>query len=65
MSSIKKEQDSIVKVKSESSSRGPDDNTMRILVSSDNHLGYMEKDPLRGEDSFKAFEEVFFCQYLF
>lgn len=30
-----------------------------ILVTTDNHLGYMERDHIRGEDSFRAFEEVF------
>lgn len=28
------------------------------MVASDIHLGYMEKDPVRGNDSFLAFEEV-------
>jgi double-strand break repair protein MRE11 len=32
--------------------------TFRILVATDIHLGYKERDPVRGEDSFKAFEEV-------
>ena len=31
---------------------------MRIIVSTDNHVGYLERDPLRGSDSFLAFEEV-------
>jgi len=35
-----------------------DDNTLRILLSTDNHLGYCEKDSVRGMDSFAAFEEV-------
>lgn len=35
----------------------PDD-TIKILVASDIHLGYNEKDVIRGEDSFIAFEEV-------
>uniref|UniRef100_A0AAG5DQJ1 Double-strand break repair protein n=1 Tax=Anopheles atroparvus TaxID=41427 RepID=A0AAG5DQJ1_ANOAO len=35
----------------------PDD-TIKLLVASDIHLGYEEKDPIRGEDSFIAFEEV-------
>ena len=30
----------------------------RIMISSDNHLGYQEKDPVRGEDSVVAFAEV-------
>jgi double-strand break repair protein MRE11 len=33
-------------------------NTLRILVATDNHLGYMEKDPIRGNDSFVTFEEI-------
>lgn len=35
-----------------------DEDTLRILVSTDNHLGYCERDPIRGFDSFAAFEEV-------
>jgi double-strand break repair protein MRE11 len=35
-----------------------DSNTLRIMVSTDNHLGYLERDPVRGNDSFAAFEEV-------
>jgi double-strand break repair protein MRE11 len=35
-----------------------DDNTLRVLLSTDNHLGYLERDPIRGLDSFAAFEEV-------
>lgn len=32
--------------------------TFRIMISTDNHLGYQEKDPIRKHDSFLAFEEV-------
>jgi double-strand break repair protein MRE11 len=35
-----------------------DEDTFRILVATDNHLGYMEKDPVRGQDSFRTFEEI-------
>ncbi|KAJ3162342.1 Double-strand break repair protein mre11a [Geranomyces michiganensis] len=35
-----------------------DPNAFRILLATDNHLGYMEKDPVRANDSFNAFEEV-------
>ena len=35
-----------------------DDTILRILISTDNHLGYLEKDNIRGNDSFAAFEEV-------
>jgi double-strand break repair protein MRE11 len=37
-----------------------DDQTIRIMVSTDNHLGYLEDDPIRGDDSFAALEEVMF-----
>ncbi|TPX67344.1 hypothetical protein SpCBS45565_g03855 [Spizellomyces sp. 'palustris'] len=36
----------------------PDANTFKILIATDNHVGYMEKDPIRGNDSFEAFEEI-------
>ena len=35
-----------------------DDNIVRILVATDNHLGFLEKDPIRGDDSFASFEEI-------
>jgi len=35
-----------------------DDDTLRIMLSTDNHLGYYESDPIRGLDSFAAFEEM-------
>eukprot|EP01133_Synstelium_polycarpum_P007728 gene7728-9058_t len=31
---------------------------MRVLVATDNHLGYLERDPIRGDDSFNSFEEI-------
>ena len=36
---------------------GPED-ILKILVTSDNHIGYNEKDEVRGTDSFESFEEV-------
>ncbi|XP_048539898.1 double-strand break repair protein MRE11-like isoform X3 [Triticum urartu] len=33
--------------------------TLRILVATDCHLGYLEKDELRRSDSFDTFEEIF------
>ncbi|GAB4849557.1 meiotic recombination [Ancistrocladus abbreviatus] len=33
-------------------------NTLRVLVATDCHLGYMEKDEIRRHDSFEAFEEI-------
>ncbi|CAH8623005.1 unnamed protein product [Dicrocoelium dendriticum] len=32
--------------------------TFRILLSTDNHLGFAEKDGIRGPDSFRTFEEI-------
>ncbi|KAI9470551.1 MAG: Metallo-dependent phosphatase-like protein [Benjaminiella poitrasii] len=32
--------------------------TFKILIATDNHLGYLEKDPIRGHDSFNTFEEI-------
>lgn len=34
------------------------ENTIRVLIASDIHLGHQENDPVRGDDSFIAFEEV-------
>ena len=31
---------------------------LKILVATDLHVGFMEKDPVRGEDSFIALEEI-------
>lgn len=31
---------------------------LKIFIATDNHLGYLEKDPLRGNDSFNTFEEI-------
>jgi len=38
----------------------PDSDTLRILISTDNHLGYAETDNVRGNDSFAALEEVLY-----
>lgn len=35
----------------------PED-TFRILVATDNHIGYMERDAIRGQDSINSFREV-------
>lgn len=34
------------------------EDAFKVLVTSDNHLGYMERDPIRGDDSFRIFEEI-------
>lgn len=35
-----------------------EESTIRILIASDNHIGYAERDPVRGNDSFDSFREV-------
>ncbi|SCU87656.1 LAFA_0E08042g1_1 [Lachancea sp. 'fantastica'] len=36
----------------------PGPNTIRILVTSDNHVGYNENDPIVGDDAWKTFAEI-------
>ncbi|KAK8676847.1 hypothetical protein V6N13_142408 [Hibiscus sabdariffa] len=40
------------------SGREDSGDTLRILVATDCHLGYMEKDEIRRHDSFQAFDEI-------
>ena len=35
------------------------DGVLRVLIASDTHLGYAERDPIRKDDSFESFAEVF------
>ena len=35
-----------------------DENTFKILIATDTHLGYKGEDPIRGNDSFRTFEEI-------
>ncbi|NWU83048.1 MRE11 protein, partial [Onychorhynchus coronatus] len=35
-----------------------DEDTFKILVATDIHLGYLEKDPIRGNDTFVTFNEI-------
>ena len=32
--------------------------TIRILVATDNHVGYAELDPIRKEDGWRSFDEI-------
>ncbi|KAI9183278.1 meiotic recombination [Blastocladiella emersonii ATCC 22665] len=36
----------------------PREDVLSILIATDNHLGYAEKDPIRGNDSIATFEEI-------
>ncbi|OZJ02139.1 hypothetical protein BZG36_04801 [Bifiguratus adelaidae] len=38
--------------------RGDESNTIKCLIATDNHVGYMEKDLVRGNDSIRTFEEI-------
>jgi hypothetical protein len=43
----------------QSGSRAPDrSNIIKILVATDIHLGYAEKNPIKAEDSFNTFDEI-------
>lgn len=35
-----------------------DEDTFKILVATDIHLGFMEKDAVRGNDTFVTFDEI-------
>ena len=35
----------------------PDD-CIKIMLATDNHIGYLERDPIRGQDSINAFKEI-------
>ncbi|XP_054058799.1 double-strand break repair protein MRE11 isoform X1 [Rissa tridactyla] len=35
-----------------------DEDTFKILIATDIHLGYLEKDPVRGNDTFVTFDEI-------
>ncbi|KAH8112242.1 DNA repair exonuclease [Phellopilus nigrolimitatus] len=34
------------------------EDTIKILLATDNHIGYLERDPIRGRDSINTFEEI-------
>ena len=42
----------------ESQNQSENNSLFRIMVATDNHLGYVEHDQIRGDDSFEAFEEI-------
>ena len=35
-----------------------DGSLFRIMIATDNHIGYLENDQIRGDDSFNSFEEI-------
>lgn len=32
--------------------------TVKVMLASDNHIGYMERDPVRGQDAINTFQEI-------
>ncbi|KAK4662465.1 meiotic recombination [Podospora pseudopauciseta] len=38
--------------------QAPEEDIIRILVSTDNHVGYAERDPIRKDDSWRTFDEI-------
>lgn len=38
-----------------------DEDTFKILIATDVHLGYLEKDAIRGNDSYTTLEEILKC----
>ncbi|CAJ1065458.1 double-strand break repair protein MRE11 [Xyrichtys novacula] len=38
-----------------------DEDTFKILIATDVHLGYLEKDAIRGSDSYTTFDEILQC----
>lgn len=33
-------------------------NTIKIMLATDNHIGYLERDPVRGQDAINTFREI-------
>lgn len=38
-----------------------DEDTFKILIATDVHLGYLEKDAIRGSDSYNTLNEILEC----
>ena len=38
-----------------------DQDTFKILIATDIHLGYLEKDAIRGNDSYNTLDEILDC----
>ena len=36
----------------------PSADTLRVMIATDNHLGFLSSDPIRGEDSFDTMDEI-------
>ena len=47
-----------VNIQSQPSPQKEDPSSFRIMIATDTHLGYLENDQIRGDDSFNSFEEI-------
>ena len=45
-------------IQSQQTPQKEDPSSFRIMIASDTHLGYLENDQIRGDDSFNSFEEI-------
>ena len=48
----------IIQSQNSDAGQGDDPSSFRIMIASDTHLGYLENDQIRGDDSFNSFEEI-------
>ena len=48
----------IIQSQNSDAGQGEDPSSFRIMIASDTHLGYLENDQIRGDDSFNSFEEI-------
>jgi len=45
-------------INSKESTNDDNESMFRIMIATDNHIGYLENDQIRGDDSFNSFEEI-------
>ena len=48
----------ILKKNTQQSELNDENSIFRIVIATDTHLGYLENDEIRGDDSFNSFEEI-------
>ena len=48
----------VLKKNSQQSQLNDENSIFRIVIATDTHLGYLENDEIRGDDSFNSFEEI-------
>ncbi|CAO1636380.1 unnamed protein product [Parajaminaea phylloscopi] len=53
-----REQDNASQVGTDAQQYSGEESHLKILLATDNHVGYMERDPVRGQDSINTFREI-------